>query len=77
MFSVIESEFAFFEVQVKCIFSPAMKFLQAMIGVAPETFDAIDVSFTSGKFVGPMNRGNLGCCQIQTKQFQKLPKLIA
>ena len=48
---MIESEFAFFQMQVKGRFGDAVKFHQSSFRIGPEGFDAIYVTATLGKFI--------------------------
>jgi hypothetical protein len=48
---VIEAEFGFFQVERKGVFSNAMELCKAVLGVAPETLDAVDVVRTESELV--------------------------
>ena len=43
--SVVKPKFTFLEMQIECVFAPAVKLFQSVFGKGPEAFDAIDVVF--------------------------------
>ena len=48
---MVESEFSFFQVQVKRMFSDAVKLFQATLCVAPERFNAVDMPVSIRKLI--------------------------
>ena len=52
--SVVKPKFTFLEMQIECVFAPAVKLFQSVFGKGPEAFDAIDVVFAISKFIGSM-----------------------
>jgi len=52
--SVIKSKLALFQMQMKSHFTESSKFGKPGLGIAPEAFDSIDMTFTMDKFVLPV-----------------------
>ena len=48
---MVETELSFFEVQVEGVFWQAVELSQAVLGIAPEGFDAVDVRSSVGEFI--------------------------
>jgi hypothetical protein len=38
--------------QIESVFTPVVKFFQSVFGKGPKAFDAVDVVFAFGKFIG-------------------------
>ena len=51
---MVESEFSFFEVNIKRMFCNPVELSQASFGIAPEAFNAVDVRAAVGEFVVAM-----------------------
>lgn len=54
LFSMVKSEFRFFQVVVESFFGDAVEFGQSALGIGPEGFDAVNMGFPCGKFVSAM-----------------------
>ena len=49
--AMVETPFAFLEVEEEAVLAHAAQFEEAEFGVTPKAFDAVDVVFTAGELV--------------------------